>query len=110
MPIVLHLIHGFPPRETAGTERATARLVPALGQRGWSSHVLAATRAPGQAQYSRLDEQGITRVVNNWTRPDLSEGGRDRVMEQRLEEVVQEVQPDLVHVHNTAFWLSLIHN
>ena|GEM_PF-1003058 len=104
MPIVLHLIHGFPPRETAGTERATARLVTALGQRGWSSHVLTATRAPGQAQYSRIDEQSITRVVNNWTRPDLSEGGRDRVMEQRLEEVIREVQPDLVHVHHTAFW------
>ena len=104
MPTVLHLVHGFPPRETAGTERAAARLVSAQSDLGWATHVLAATRAPGHAQYSRLDSPGITRIVNNWVRPDLSQGGRDRVMEARLAEVIQEISPDLVHIHHTAFW------
>jgi len=104
MLTVLHLVHGFPPRETAGTERATARLVDALAEQGWTAHVLSATRAPGHPQYSRLDSPGITRVVNNWARPDLSRGGRDRVMEARVAEVIQERAPDIIHVHHTAFW------
>src|SRR5512136_2086783 len=65
VPTVLQVVHGYPPREVAGTEVATARLAGSLRRRGWTCHVLAATRAPGTPQYALLEEPRVTRIVQN---------------------------------------------
>ena len=57
--------HGYPPRETAGTERHVEAIANALGRRGHAAHVAAATRAPGRRQYARLTEAGVDRIVTN---------------------------------------------
>ena len=45
---ISYLVHGFPPRENAGTEQHTARLVEQMTHRGHQVQVIAATRAPGR--------------------------------------------------------------
>ena len=56
MPTLLQLVHGYPPRELAGTELYAARVTEGLGRRGWTVHVLAATRAPGMEHGTVLEE------------------------------------------------------
>lgn len=125
-PSVLQVVHGFPPRETAGTERATARLVERLRRRGWDCHVFAATRAPGRPPYTLLQDgcedpagrQGagedrsegalrITRVVTPLPGGSLASAGRDRAVETLLARVVRRTRPHLVHVQHLA-WLSSV--
>ena len=102
MPTVLQIVHGFPPRELAGTELATARLVEGLGARGWRCHVLAATRAPGLDQYAVLrDEPGITRVVNNLPFRPLGRE-RDIIIEGIIQRELERVRPDIVHIQHLA--------
>lgn len=102
VPTVLQIVHGYPPRELAGTEIATARLVRGLHARGWRCHVLAATRAPGHRQYSLLENvEGITRVVDNLPHRPLGQE-RDRAHEALVEQVIRQVRPDIVHVQHLA--------
>ena len=77
---VLLVAHGYPPRETAGTEQHTAALAEGLLARGHAVHVLAATRAPGERQYSVIEEPGITRIVNNVPARPLVQAERDRAV------------------------------
>lgn len=103
---VLLVAHGYPPRETAGTEQHTAALAAGLGAQGIAVHVLAATRAPGRDAYARLEEPGITRIVNNLPARPLAQGERDRAIEAIAAEVEGRFAPDLVHVHHVQFLSS----
>ncbi len=109
MPTVLQVVHGYPPREVAGTELATARLVAALGELGWRAHVLASTRAPARRQNELLEtdgEPGVTRLVNNLPFRSLSTRERDPAVELAVRRVVERVQPDVIHVQHLAFLSS----
>ena len=106
---ILQISHGYPPRENAGTERHTQQLTHGLRERGHQVHVVAATRAPGRAQYSLIKEDNVTRVVNNVSARPLAQGERDRAIEQILYRVVQDWRPDLVHFQHVQFLSSGLH-
>ena len=95
---ILLVCHGFPPRESAGTERHTEALAHELKLRGHRVHVLAATRAPGRPQYERIESEAITRVVNNIATRSLSDGESDPIIDRIAAEIDQDLRPDIVHV------------
>lgn len=103
---VLLVGHGYPPRENAGTEQHMAQLALGLRARGHLVHVLAATRAPGRRQYEVLEEEGVTRIVNNVPARPLAMAERDRAIETLSAEVEARVGPELVHVHHLQFLSS----
>ena len=100
------IVHGFPPRETAGTEQHVLQLSTSLQARGHVVHVLAATRAPGARQYEVREEEGITRVVNNLTARRLGDGEQDPVIDRIATAVAHAFRPDLVHIHHIQFLSS----
>jgi len=101
--------HGFPPNETAGTERHAAALASALRGRGHTVTVVAATRRPGEDQYARIDEGEVIRIVNNISTRPLSEGESDPIIDRMLADIESELQPDIVHVHHIQFLSSTMH-
>ncbi len=105
-PTILQVVHGHPPREVAGTELYTARLTAALRARGWTVHVVAATRDTGRPHGS-LHPPEVPgepwRVVNNLPWRPLSHGERDALIEDRLAQVFATVAPDMVHVQHLLF-------
>jgi glycosyltransferase involved in cell wall biosynthesis len=103
---ILQIIHGYPPRENAGTEEHAYQLVQALRARGHELHVFSATRAPGRSQYSLVEEPGITRVVNNISARALDLGERDQAIESAAAKVVRRFQPDIVHFQHIQFLSS----
>ena len=106
LPTVLQIVHGFPPRELAGTELATARLTDSLRRRGWGCHVLAATRAPGLRQYELLEDgPGLTRLVNNMPFRPLGQE-RDLAVEAAVRRIIDRVAPDVVHLQHLAYLSS----
>jgi glycosyltransferase involved in cell wall biosynthesis len=100
------IVHGFPPRETAGTEQHVLQLRDSLTARGHAVHVLTATRAAGARQYEQRTDPGVTRIVNNLTTRRLSEGEADATIDRITAEVVARFCPDLVHVHHIQFMSS----
>jgi len=100
VPTVLQLVHGYPPRENAGVEHYTARLGAGLRARGWTVHVLAATLEPGRPMYERIEEEGVTRVVNNAPYAALRRGPADSAIDAVVAEVAAKVRPDVVHVQH----------
>ena len=100
------LAHGFPPRETAGTERHTEALANALRARGHKVTVVAATRSPGAAQYSREVSPGLIRIVNNVSTRALADGESDPNIDAALAEIESELRPDVIHAHHIQFLSS----
>lgn len=103
---VLLVGHGYPPRERAGTEQHMATLAEGLRRRGQRVHVLAATRAPGRRPYEVLEEEGVTRIVNNIAARPLAQQERDRAVETVAAALERRLRPDLVHVHHLQFLSS----
>ncbi len=105
-PTILQVVHGYPPREVAGTELYTARLTEVLRSRGWRVHVLAATRDPGRAHGSLAPPETPEepwRIVNNLPWRPLASLERDPGLEARIAEVLNTLAPDLVHVQHLLF-------
>ncbi len=75
------MLHGWPPAQAGGTELYVAALCEAQRQAGWEPLSFVAGR---DAQAGR----GIRRSFS------------DPEVERRFDEVVQQVRPDLVHVHH----------
>ncbi|MEC8192900.1 MAG: glycosyltransferase [Myxococcota bacterium] len=103
---ILLVAHGYPPRESAGTERHAQALSRALNARGHRVHVLAATRAPGRSQYEIIEAHGVTRIVNNLATRTLSQGEADPIIDGIAAAVERRIEPDVVHVHHTQFLSS----
>ncbi len=103
---ILMIVHGFPPRETAGTEQHALQLRTSLIARGHAVHVLSATRSPGAHQYSLETQDGITRVVNNVTTRRLADAEQDATMDRIAQEVALDFRPDIVHIHHIQFLSS----
>lgn len=110
---VLQLVHGFPPRENAGTEQYAARLARALYERGVEVHTLAATRWPGRPMYdlerepdeSARSAHGTTllRVINNLPYAGVRRAEQDRVMRALIEAEIRKFSPHLIHVQHAMF-------
>ncbi len=100
---LVQVVHGFPPRENAGTERVAAAEAIALRRRGWFVHTLAATREPGAPMYAEREETGVSRLVNNAPYAGVRTGGNDRAARAWLERRLADLRPDLVHVHHLAY-------
>ncbi|MCP4809276.1 MAG: glycosyltransferase family 4 protein [Proteobacteria bacterium] len=114
MASVLQLVHGYPPREVAGTEVYTQRLTDALVARGWTVHVVAATRAPGRRHGSVTTETlpgggDLVRVVNNLPWRPLGNGEKDSLIEGRVRSTIHGLGPDLVHVQHLLFLSAHLH-
>ncbi len=104
---VLHLVHGWPPWNSAGTEVYARRLV--LRQAGWREVAVYARIAdPGRELGEALEvEDGGARVrlmVNNFTQRDpLSRNAfHDRRLAADFRKLLAETRPDLLHVHHLA--------
>ncbi|MFL6232650.1 MAG: glycosyltransferase [Thermoanaerobaculia bacterium] len=104
---VLHLVHGWPPWSSAGTEVYARRLV--LRQAAWREVAVYARLAdPGRELGGALEvEDGGARVrlvVNNFTQRDpLSRNAlHDRRLAADFQKLLAELRPDLLHVHHLA--------
>ena len=104
---VLHLVHGWPPWNSAGTEVYARRL--ALRQTAWREvTVYARVGDPGRGlgEATELWDGGarVRLVVNNFTQRDpLSRNAlHDRRLAADFRAVLAEADPELVHVHHLA--------
>lgn len=104
---VLHLVHGWPPWNSAGTEVYARRL--ARRQAAWREvAVYARIRDSGRGlgEATELWDGGarVRLVVNNFTQRDpLSRNAlHDRRLAADFRAVLAEVDPGLVHVHHLA--------
>ena len=104
---MLHIVHGWPPFAIAGTEQYAAWLARLQAQ---SSEVVVYARA-ALPQYRDGDslsyQEGALRIrlrVNHFHRRDpLARNAlRDRSMERELRTLLDEVRPEIVHVHHLA--------
>ncbi|HJN75736.1 MAG TPA: glycosyltransferase [Myxococcota bacterium] len=103
MPRLVQLVHGYPPRELAGTEIYTRRVTEGLRRRGWEVLVIASTRAPGRDHGTVHAEGGVARVVNNLPWRPLAQIERDTLVEGRVHGLMRDFGPDLVHVQHLLF-------
>jgi GT2 family glycosyltransferase/glycosyltransferase involved in cell wall biosynthesis len=104
---IVHLVHGWPPFQHAGTELYAYWLV----RRQRQSHHVAvyaraadANRAEGEA-VELLDEGTRVRLVtNNFTarNPIRRNAIRDRLLERDFERFLEQERPHLLHVHHLA--------
>jgi GT2 family glycosyltransferase len=104
---VLHLVHGWPPWNPAGTEVYARRL--ALRQAAWREVTVYARMAdPGRSlgEALEVDDGGarVRLVVNNFTQRDpLSRNAlHDRRLAADFAALLDEARPDLLHVHHLA--------
>ena len=100
---VLHAIHDFLPRHRAGSEIYAAQLCRELAARQHVTIVCAdydASRGHGQLTWRLHDQLPVVEITNNWVCGTFEETYRSPVMSARLEQVLDMVQPQVVHVHN----------
>jgi len=104
---IVHLVHGWPPFQQAGTELYASWLV---RQQRHANHVAVYTRGADPARDEReaveLCDGGVrVRVVtNNFTARDAFRRNalRDRLLERDFERFLAEERPDLLHIHHLA--------
>lgn len=101
MPRLLQIVHGYPPRQNAGTEQYARRLADGLRGRGWEVHTLAIAPEAGAAMYTRTDTPGLTRVANNAPYAGLRRGASDPQIDRVIAELARGV--DVVHAQHLAF-------
>ena len=100
---VLHAIHDFLPRHRAGSEIYAAQLCKALAPRHHVTIVCAdydPVRAHGQLTWRLHDEVPVVEIANNWVCATFEDTYRSPLMSARLEQVLDIVQPQVVHAHN----------
>jgi len=101
---VLHAIHDFLPRHQAGSEIYCFELCRALQARGVGVHVLCAEYDParehGMLAWRAQDGLGVTEVINNWAFTSFAESYASPLLGRRLGQVLDIVQPDVLHIHN----------
>ena len=100
---VLHAIHDFLPRHRAGSEIYAAQLCKALAPRHHVTIVCAdydPVRAHGQLTWRLHDEVPVVEIANNWVCATFEDTYRSPLISARLEQVLDMVKPQVVHVHN----------
>lgn len=105
-PPVLHLVHGWPPWNSAGTELYAAGLVRRQRNREVTVYARIADPERSKGDAIELFDHGarVRLVVNNFTQRDpLSRNAlRDRGFEADFSKLLDEVRPRLLHVHHLA--------
>jgi glycosyltransferase involved in cell wall biosynthesis len=111
---VLHAIHDFLPRHRAGSEIYAFELCRELDRRHHVT-VLAAefdpARPHGHVTWRLEGGLPVVELVNNWICGSFEETYRSPVITARLEQVLDAVQPDVLHLHslmNLSFDLPAI--
>lgn len=104
---IVHLVHGWPPFQQAGTELYAYW----LAHRQAAEHHVAVyarsadlTRELGDATEWLDDGVRVRRVTNNFTarNPIRRNAMRDRLLERDFERFLRDERPDLLHVHHLA--------
>jgi glycosyltransferase involved in cell wall biosynthesis len=102
---VLHVIHDFLPRHRAGSEVYAASLASALAARHHVTVLCAEydpARVHGQVTWRVYEGLPVVEIVNNWVGRSFEDSYRPDLVTERIEQVLQAVQPDVVHVHNLS--------
>jgi GT2 family glycosyltransferase/glycosyltransferase involved in cell wall biosynthesis len=98
---IVHLVHGWPPFQRAGTELYAYWLV----QRQRESHQVAVyARTEGETRELRDGGVRVRLVANDFTsrNPLRRNAIRDRAMERDFARFLRDESPDLLHVHHLA--------
>ena len=104
---IVHLVHGWPPFQHAGTELYAYWLVKQQSQwRDVSVFTRLADPARAQGEGVELVEDGarVRFVTNNFVQRDpfARNALRDRVFERSFELFLREEKPQLIHIHHLA--------
>jgi glycosyltransferase involved in cell wall biosynthesis len=111
---VLHAIHDFLPRHRAGSEIYAAALCQALAARHHVSVLCAdydPARTHGELVWRVHDGLPVIELINNWAGGTFAHSYESPQIAARLEQVLDIVQPDVLHVHsllNLAFALPAL--
>ena len=100
---ILHAIHDFPPRHQAGSEIYALELARAQSARHAVTIVCAEydpARAHGHVIWRVYQRLPVVEIVNNWRCDSFEDTYRSRVMTDRLRQLLQVLEPDVLHVHN----------
>jgi len=98
---IVHLVHGYPPLQHAGTELYAYWLVERQRE---SHHVAVYTRTEGETSDTDVHGVRVRRIRNNFTarNPLRRNAIADRKLERDFERFLREESPDLLHVHHLA--------
>lgn len=103
---ILHVVHLFLPRHRAGVEVYTDLLTAELAKRHDVS-IYTTEHEPGAESYAlrqaRRGDVDVHEVVNNKSYDRIEETWDNPAMERRFEEILDRVQPDVVHVQHLMF-------
>ena len=101
---ILHAIHDYLPRHQAGSELYAHALVREQLARGHQATVVCAAYdlklAHGHLVWRVHEGVPVAEITNNWASEQFVDTYRDAVIGQRLQQVLDEVRPDVVHIHN----------
>ncbi len=94
------LVHGYPPRENAGTEQYTRRVAEGLLARGARVRVLASAPRPGARMYAVEDDGVVLRIANNAPYAGIRTAHVDRALAAIVERALADFGPEVVHVQH----------
>ncbi len=100
---VLHAIHDFLPRHRAGSEIYALNLCQELQNRCHVTVLCAdydQARTHGNLMWRLHDGVPVVELANNWPFRTLAETYSSSLVDDRIGQVLDAVQPDVVHVHN----------
>lgn len=100
MPRLAQLVHGFPPRENAGTEQYARRVADGLRARGWEVLTIAAAPRPGAPMYGTEEDPRLVRITNNAPYATLRRAASDRAIDRIVGRVLDRFRPDVIHVQH----------
>ncbi len=104
---ILLVSHRFPPSSRAGTEVYTEELGARLAALGHAVHVFSAEKDVGATDLTlrRREQRGLEvhELVQNLYQDEFRQTWRDPRIDARFEEVLEQVQPDLVHLHHLLY-------
>ena len=103
LPSILFAIHDFLPRHRAGSEIYAAALAAELAKTHHVTVLCAEydpARRHGEVTWRVYDGVPVVEVVNNWIGQSFEDSYRPALINERIGQVLDAVQPDVVHVHN----------
>lgn len=107
---ILYIVHGFPPRENAGTEQHCKDLASYFVSKGHRVSVIAATREIGKRQHTVYQEDfqniSVWRIVNNIPTRPLSQGESSPQINNLVKNIVDKIKPNIIHIHHIQFLSS----
>src|SRR5436190_19661437 len=100
---ILQTIHDFLPRHRAGSEIYAAELCRELGTRHHVTLLCAEydpNRTHGELTWRVHDGLPVVEMVNNWVCRSFADGYRSPELTARIGQVLDAVEPDVVHAHS----------